>query len=348
MNNRKRILYISTNDGSDVRVYKEVKSLSVHYDVIYSGVGKMSDTNFAKNHSAMFHLINGKRNTVPTLARHFFFVFFILLTKRIHSIHVLNEQLMIFFYPLLFFKHTVLDLFDSIFLLKNKGGNKLRWLKWVIYLPVNKIIVTDESRKNLLPVFFQKKTIILENYPYRYNGPWNKRPNGHDLTIFFNGAIAVNRGLYVLQELLLFEKIKIIMAGWAHDEMAKNLVINERVDFRGVLTQSEIQKIAANEADYILCMYAPVNENNINASPNKIYDSIQVRTPVIINAEVKASRFVKNEKLGFVLEAYHLQDINKVVEMLKELKGKFLFPESLVNACTWENIENRLIAVHNL
>ncbi len=157
---KKAILYISTNNGSDTRINKELKSLSKEFNIIFIGVGKYDSQNFAKEYCAKFILIQGKRNKPLTIIKHITVFLKIILSKKVASIHVINEQLMVFFYPFLFFKHTVLDVFDSIFLKMKKPKNQYAFLKRIIYAPINKILVTDENRKNLMPDFVQKKTEV--------------------------------------------------------------------------------------------------------------------------------------------------------------------------------------------
>ncbi|MFN0276217.1 MAG: hypothetical protein ACKVPJ_10750 [Chitinophagales bacterium] len=307
----------------------------------------MNRRNFAKQYCEKFYLINGKRNTILTMLRQFFLLLKILFTRKIKTIHVINEQLMIFFYPIFFFKYTVLDVFDSIFLLWNKSGEKWNLIKRIVYAPVNKILVTDENRRDLMPAFVHHKIIVLENYPIEYEKPVKKNTNPDEVTIFFNGCMSVNRGLYVLQRLVEYGKpIKVIMAGWIIDKETEHLIQYPNVEYRGIVTQDVSLTIAANEADYILCLYAPVNENNINASPNKIYDSIQTQTPVIINSEVNIADFVAGHDLGIVLPSYHFDDTFSLVQSLKERKNTFHFNGNISHSYTWQTIEHKLIGAH--
>lgn len=254
---------------------------------------------------------------------------------------------MIFFYPIFFFKHTVLDIFDSIFLLWSKSGSKWSFIKRIVYAPVNKILVTDENRKQLMPQFTHHKIIVLENFPLKNEQVLKKKNNNEQVTIFFNGCMSVNRGLALLENLVKHgEPVKVIMAGWIIDKETEKLLQYQNVDFRGVVTQDVSLQIAANEADYILCMYAPINENNINASPNKIYDSIQTKTPVIINDEVKISDFVKKYHIGLVLPSYHYANTEVLIKDLMFRKHTFLFDNSLFEQFVWESIEHKLLEAH--
>ena len=87
--------------------------------------------------------------------------------------------------------------------------------------------------------------------------------------------------------------------------------------------KSQALVLAHEKADYILSVYAPLNENNINASPNKIYDAIQTETPVIINAEVKISDWVRTKRIGFILPKYEVNNYTAIVRGASESKKNF-------------------------
>lgn len=343
---KKRILYICSNDGSDMRINKELRSLSTIYEVTFVGVGTGNGDSYARQHCKYFHLIIGRRNTAATMVRQIFRVMQ-LKPGSFDSVHIINEQLMVFFYPFLIGRHVVLDIFDSIFLMWNKSRNKWRILKKVVYAPVDVILVTDQNRYDLMPDFTHKKIRILENYPYRFTIPVQKKVNNDRLTIVYSGWLGQHRGTEVLEKLLAADPdLHVIMAGWFADDLSRQLAQHPRVDYRGIMTQEESLTIAAEEGDYILCVYAPNNENNINASPNKIYDAIQTATPVIINREIRIAAFVEENAIGITFNDYYHFDVDALLRELKEKRNSFTFTEALRNTYTWDNIEHILLEAH--
>ena len=84
------------------------------------------------------------------------------------------------------------------------------------------------------------------------------------------------------------------------------------------------------------------------ASPNKIYDAIQTHTPVIINAEVKVSSFVKEKNIGVVLDSFYEYDTESVYNELLNKKEKFSFSEEAAEKYSWESIESKLLEAHKL
>lgn len=344
---KKRILYICSNDGSDMRINKELRSLSTMYEITFVGVGTGNGDSYARQHCKYFHLIIGRRNTTSTMIRQIYRVMQ-LKPGTFNSIHIINEQLMVFFYPFLIGRHVVLDIFDSIFLMWNKSRNRWKALKKLVYAPVDVILVTDRNRQELMPDFTQNKILVLENFPYRFTFPVRKKTNNDRLTIIYSGWLGQHRGTEVLEKLLAADPdLHVIMAGWFADDASRQLAQHPRVDYRGIMAQEESLTIAAEEGDYILCVYAPNNENNINASPNKIYDAIQTATPVIINREIRIAAFVEQQAIGITFGDYYHFDEHALIKELKAKRNTFNFSEDLQNTYTWDNIEHILLEAHH-
>jgi hypothetical protein len=339
------LLYISINDGSDTRINKEIGTLATRFEIYYLGIGKNTEKSFAQNYCKSFRLIQGHHSNVSSLIKFYLLFLRTFFSQSFKSIHVINEQLLLIFYPFLYLRksNVVLDIFDSMFL---RSGKKMDLLRTITYHLPAFILVTDDNRKSLMPIRFQKKTIVVENYPYKLNSPIAAAESRGKLVIFYNGSMSNARGTKMLLQMLkLSSEVEVKMAGWIYDEDTKMLSKHPQVHFLGVVPQQESMKIAS-QCDYILSLYEPKNENNINASPNKIYDAIQAQTPVIINAEVKIAEFVKKQAIGYVLDSFYQMEYEKILQDLISLKGSFRFSSSLQNKYTWEAIENKLLQAH--
>ena len=338
-----RLLYVCINDGSDTRINKEIKTLSLHFDIIYLGIGRDDSQAFVKPFCAKFCLVRGHHKSISTLAKYFFTFIKLYFSHRYASVHVVNEQLLVIFFPFLWWsrRRVVADIFDSIFL--RTESSFVRSLQSLIYRLPKQIIVTDENRKTLVPVQFQSKITVVENYPYAFEEIQPKVTADDELLILYSGSLGLTRGTQLLADLInLSPKIKVWMIGWVYDEPTRELSQHPQVEFWGVKTQQETMRLAS-ACDYILSVYEPINENNHNASPNKIYDAIQAQTPVIINSEVKVAQFVAQNHLGFVLNTYYEKDITNLLQQLILQKKSFIFDKMLRQNYTWEAIENKLV-----
>lgn len=332
-----------------MRINKEIRTLGQMARVELVALGPDPALCYAAAAADTLHFIKGDRRSIGTLIRYFTKSAYLLVVRRYDSVHIINEPQLLVLWPFLGFrKNVVLDIFDSIFLRKNRPGNQLNWLKRVIFAPISHCLVTDENRLKLLPDFMKNKASIVPNYPYRLTDlPPKRRTAG--LTLLYYGWLGERRGTETARQLLAADPaLKVIMAGWLADEPSRILTQHPCVEWLGVLPQAEATDLAARRADYILCVYAPINDNNINASPNKIYDAIQTRTPVIINAEVKISDFVKDKGIGHVLPHYGVGDYAQLADALLRERESYFFQEDLRQSCTWENTEAVLRQVHGL
>lgn len=343
-----KVLYLSVNDGSDTRINKEVRTLAQRADVVYCGIGKSDERAFVQEACAEFHVTQGHHNSPIVFLRYYLSVVRIFFRHRYHSIHVINENLLLLFLPLLAFSRArvVVDVFDSIFL--RMDPRRWRWLQRLSYRVPAAVIVTDDNRRTLLPSGYEAKTYVVENYPYTVRERYAKAAGPGELIIFYNGSMSATRGTELLLHMLeAAPHLKVWMAGWIYDEPTRQLSGHPQVTNYGTVSQQESLRLAA-QADYILSLYEPVNENNINASPNKIYDAIQARTPVIINGEVLVAGWVRKNNLGVVMESFYQRNYSQLFAEWQERKTSFTFSEALAQAHTWEAVEGKLLAAHRL
>ena len=347
---RKVILYVTVNDGSDTRINKEINSLYKHADIYYIGIGKDKSGSFIQDQCKSFKIVKGSHRNIWTIIRYYVLFLKIYFSRKYDFVHVINEQNYILFLPMLtFHKNVVLDLFDSMFLKKEVGliGKKLQRF---IYTKCYKIIVTDENRKTLMPELFFSKYEVIPNYPYKYysEGKTHEKDK-NKVSIFYYGSLTDSRGSLMLKNLLKHGegKIRIVAAGWIGDQSTQELSELENVSYIGVVDQKKALSIAES-MDYLLCLYEPSNNNNINASPNKIWDAIQVKTPLIINNEIKVASFVKEQQIGIVIPSFYNVNYLELINLLEENKNKFSFSKSLSDKHVWEGIENKFLNIYHI
>lgn len=343
------LLFISVNDGTDTRIFKEIQSLGTRFDITFIGIQTPTSTADMLPESCKKIFIKGLRRSPITIAKLFFQVAR-LRPWRFASIHVINENLALVLFPLLILaRRWVLDIFDSFFLKSTSRLTSLlkNILQRIIYGSADIILVTDEARLNLLPTWSQSKARVLPNYPLsgnRDNTP-KAKPEG-PLKIFLSGSIGADRGIpFLLNLIKLDSELKVYAAGWLYDKEGEDFCKHPQVEYRGVIHQSEAAQIA-KQCDYILCLYEPNIVNNIYASPNKIYDGIKAGTPVIINKEILVSAFVRDEKLGYVIDSYNPTELSGVLQDLKSQRSNYAHIISLQGKYTWDAIEPILMNAH--
>lgn len=90
-----------------------------------------------------------------------------------------------------------------------------------------------------------------------------------------------------------------------------------------------------------------MDSNNINASPNKIYDSIHTKTPVIINHDIIVSEFVRKMNTGFIVDINAEANYIVLAEKLVKKKNNLSFTDTLISEYCWEKYENILLKFYH-
>ncbi len=343
---KETLLFLSVNNGSDMRIVKEVKTLSGQYNIIYIGLGIDNKNIFAEEYCEHYSIVKGAIKSPISILKYIFKIRKSIKNNNIKKIHVVDEQLLFLIFPLLNNKHVVLDIFDSIFLKFNKPNNKLLFIKRFLYSFSSAIIVTDQNRKDLLPDFAKSKATVIPNVPFRRT----YAPKVRDeklLTICHFGSLVRDRGSeFALNLLKHNNNIKVICAGWVQDDFTKDLLEHPNVEYLGVRKQYEINDYLSIHGDYLLAIYPTSNINNINASPNKIYDSIQTRTPIIMNEGIRVSRFVKDNGIGHVVGLDAEIDYARLGAKLRETRTSYRFEDKLLEENCWDNYEESLLKLY--
>ena len=337
-----KILYLCANDGSDTRVVKEINTYNKKHDVYYLGVGNDATKSHFSSEICLFNLVAGSHKSIITITKTLYSLSRLLIKYKFEKVHVVDEQFYIFFAPLLVNQHVILDVFDSYFLKLNKPYNNFFLLKRIVYALPKSIIVTDEQRLSLMPNFVTHKVTVIPNVPNFVDYSNLIKSNSNMLRICYFGTLSKDRGSSFLKSLVEEDdRVSVVAAGWVSDDFTKDMIKHDRVSYIGVKKQEEVNRILTVEGDYLLAIYPVNNINNIYASPNKIYDSFQTFTPLIINEEVLVSSFVRDQNIGFVVN----KETSNIVDELIKNKNKYSFNKQLVLEHCWEKFESKLYSL---
>ena len=336
---KKSILYLCMNDGSDTRVAKEVESLSSEYNIHYYGFSQVIGFPFAQRFTSWFYVTGKTYKNILHLLNGIYGLIKILKHNRYDIVYIVDEQLYFLVGIFLQNNNVILDIFDSYFLKMNKPNDEYIWLKRLIYSLPQMIIVTDEDRKKLLPDFAQKKAFVLPNYPKCRSVP-AKQTIPDRICIGYFGTLIGNRGTDFIAALLNDSRIYVEMAGWIKDPATQKLINHPRVNYAGILSQQKVNSIVAKKCDYLLMIYPNNNLNNYYASPNKLYDAIHTRTPVIINSDVRVSKFIGAKNIGILINLEN-DSQSSIIANLWSLKYSYSqsFTDEMLKEYSWDKYE---------
>lgn len=218
---------------------------------------------------------------------------------------------------------------------------------------VDKIIVTGELDKEFLSTKFPKKQItIIHNYPRKISNP-KSIDFKHSLGIETNTILAIYQGVLLegrgielsLRSLLHDSKLHLVIAGGGPLEnrfksLAKEIGVENRTHFLGNIPYSELLNytMACNVG---LCLIEPISFSYELALPNKFFEYIQARIPVVATRLVAIEKVFGQYKVGeLVPPDIEPKELARVIRMVAENTHRY--KENLNKASeffVWENQE---------
>ena len=352
---RLRIAYVARQDGTDIRICKEIRSLeAAGFEVALVGWDRSPNAESTNpGYSEMTRFLYrkatgyGPKNVMTGSLGFAMHVRRTLAAYRPDILHCVNEDLTILGLILRPSSKVLLvcDLFDSVLLRWSSAPKLLAWFaKFVAFqaqLLSDLVLVTDERRAKLASAD-SCKLFVVPNYPSRelLSLPDVKLCT-NNVYLFISGSINRHRGTGLILKLLENRpSLRVIAAGWLQDESAVQLSAHERVEFAGVVSPEDAARLCRSCHAMVL-LYDPVNLNNIYASPNKLYDAIVAGRPVIANEELAVAPWIIKNGIGYTIPYGDIRAIETVVDLLaKELTEptgrRWPLSPTFVEQFTWD------------
>ena len=352
----KRIIVSVTNDlVTDQRVYKVCKTLQeLNYDIL---------------------LIGRKLKDSPPLKRSY----------KTHRMRLVFNKGFLFyaeynlrlFFKLLFSKKTVLLANDLDTLLPNYLISRIQNKKLVydshelfsetpsvqgrysqkVWRYLEKKLVSRQKYmftvSNSIAVWFENaynvKSWVLKNLPTYKNIPFM---NIEDKYILYQGALNSGRGLFVLIESMQYlENISLKIAGDGPlkiqiEEKIIEYNVQDRVELLGSILPERLVEIT-QKATIGVSLEEDLGLSYRYSLPNKLFDYIQAKTPVLATYLPEIKNIIKTYQVGEVINSHSPKDIVYAINVILE-KGKPSFKVNLEIAAkelVWENQKEILLNV---
>jgi len=159
---------------------------------------------------------------------------------------------------------------------------------------------------------------VINNYPLVDEiGKELVRLN-YSRNVCYFGAISKIRGIEEMVRSLEHVNAKLILAGVFEDAQLENKVRSfagwSKVDFRGLVSRSDTQKIMA-ESTVGLVLYHP-EPNHIDAQPNKMFEYLAAGMPVIASNFLAWTEFIEGNNFGVCVDPLNHVEIARVINEL--------------------------------
>lgn len=226
-----------------------------------------------------------------------------------------------------FKKKVVYDIFDFYADHLRKTPN---WLKsmikvvdiWAIH-NADAVILADDNRQHQIEGGKPQQTVIIYNTPEDVNALLCEEKTGsYNLKIAYVGLLQVERGLLDLLAVLEnHPDWHLYLAGFGGDQpkilhKAENLT---NVHWYGRICYEDAIALTA-QCDVVIALYDPQIPNHRFASPNKLFEAMMLRKPIIVAENTNIDTIVKKIHCGIVISYGDLNQLEGALSMLANNK----------------------------
>jgi len=259
----------------------------------------------------------------------------------------------------LFRKKVVYDIFDFYADHLRRTPNWIKSIirvvdKWAIH-NADAVILADDNRQNQIEGANPKKTVIIYNTPEDVNAlPLEEKTGSYSLKIAYVGLLQVERGLLDLLSVLEnHQDWHLFLAGYGGDQReilqkAENLT---NVHWFGRICYEDAIALTA-QCDVVIALYDPQIPNHRVASPNKLFEAMMLRKPIIVAENTNIDTIVKKIHCGIVISYGDLNQLegalftlanNKTLRELMGINGRRAYETQY----SWSEMSERLLDLYS-
>lgn len=178
------------------------------------------------------------------------------------------------------------------------------------------VVVDDVRRPQLEGVNVRRCEVIMNCVDDEYR--LEKIKNGQFM-IFYGGMLSQTRGLNQILEAIEGDKsIRLVVAGGGEDEKLFRDIFKSysNVEFLGQVDHVTAIRLTS-QSDVVFGFYDPAIPINRLASPNKLFEAMMCRTPIIVNEETTMAKTVKSINCGIVVPYGDTEALMAAINLLK-------------------------------
>ncbi|NOR27861.1 MAG: glycosyltransferase [Lutibacter sp.] len=352
----KRIIVSVTNDlVTDQRVHKVCTTLTeMNFDVLLIGRKLKNSKKINRNYKTTrmkLLFTSGFLFYSEYNLRLFFKLLF--LKKDILLSNDLDTLLPNYLISKLFDKKLVYDsheLFTELPSIQGRYSQKIwRFLeKWLV--PKQKHFYTvSDSIANWFHKKYDVKPLVIKNFP---NFNKSSSLESKDKYILYQGALNNGRGLLALIEAMqTIENVKLKIAGDGPikskiQEQIKQCNVENKVVLLGNLEPEKLLSITQN-ATLGISLEEDLGLSYKYSLPNKLFDYIQAKTPVVATYLPEIKKVIKTYGVGEIIDNHTPENIATIINKVLKNEKKFynVNLEKASKELVWESQEEKLISI---
>lgn len=260
-------------------------------------------------------------------------------------------------------KILVYDSHELFVELPELKGRRLTQSIWNIFEKLcikkaNAVSTVCDSIAKELKYKYNKNCVVIRNVPkYHKRNSFEKQDNNQEIKILlYQGALNSGRGIeQMIGAMLFLYDVKLVIAGSGYLEkalkqMVIDLEISDKVEFTGLLSPIDLQQLTRN-AHIGLSLEENICKSYEYALPNKLFDYIQARVPVITSNLPEMKRIIDRYKVGTTIDVKESHELALIVRNILDHEQLLTIWKNNCNVAAsdlcWEKERSKLIEMYD-
>jgi len=250
----------------------------------------------------------------------------------------------------------------------------IRWLfkpifrfyeKWIVSR-CDAIITANSIERAYYQIMFPLKPIVtiynVPHIPTKQNDENNSNEKKYDIS--FEGFLNFERGLKQLFNLVLelkneFPNIRLLIVGklqgedskiWGERFMSENN-LETNIEITGWVSYKEIPAFH-KKCKIGIFLYNPTPNNLLAGPPNKLFNFMRARLPVVVSNLPETVNIVREIRCGYIVDPESMDEIkNAVIKLLRDENLRKKFGEngyqSILNKYNWESESEKFLMFYD-
>jgi len=199
---------------------------------------------------------------------------------------------------------------------------------------------------------------VIRNLPYKLQHPL-RRPDllccNPERIIIYQGSLNPGRGIEsMILSIKHLDDYKLQIFGDGPlrrklEDLAKEEKLSDRIQFMGRIPLKELPSYTAL-ASLGLSLEENLGKNYYYSLPNKLFDYIQARIPVLVSGLPEMKKIVEKYNIGIVTDSDDLEILARVIkDMMCDDEKRMIWKKNLriaADELCWENEKDKLINIY--